>query len=401
MRYVFTSDFHEPLSAQRVIEAALTYWVYVGESATPEPDPIYRRADPFIMRIIHLGDIAVQMKGGPLEAVVRIAQKQAAGNKELEDRLKKEAKRKVMDENLEGALTEVLFNAIGTEQNTEFIRKLYLGGVLKEPVIETGGNYDQNMAKNLAQVIANVNNLRPLSKVHVDNASRLSGLEVIAESPAFERINSVKAIYDEKSAIVLVPYNIDKEAWKQYEKQFNSIADECERRGVRTIIIGSHERLGAKRKAYMQPILDKGIAILHQYTYDPDAHKQYQPKRHSLMWPIESTARRKFFEESCNEPDDGLKPESRYHPKIFCIGGHIHEHEEQRGYEVETERGKGKAIVCSTGTHAGGTEIYHQIYDAETNALSEYKVPLLQEDRQKLEEMAKAEAQKYLAITKP
>lgn len=126
-------------------------------------------------------------------------------------------------------------------------------------------------------------------------------------------------------------------------------ANKCREKGIKKIVYASHERLGsAKRKARMQEILDKGIAMLAEEN--PDA-------------------------------------------QILGIGGHTHEQEKPRKYAVKTKDGKeAAAVVYSVGL--GNGNIYYQVFNSETGEIEEVEVELKEEDAKNLEALVEEEAKK-------
>ena len=111
----------------------------------------------------------------------------------------------------------------------------------------------------------------------------------------------------------------------EYIEQVNEKAQDCKERNVNFIAVASHERLGGKRKAKMQLILDKVLFKLAE-----------------------------------------INPQA----KIYSVGGHLHYHEQPREYGVDGR----KFTVISTGIDNNST--FYQVFNPESGIFTERKVDL-------------------------
>ena len=319
MVYVITSDFHAPGCAESIIDRVnQTY----SSSST---------------QWLINGDMSTCAQSGVMVDAIRVAQKKGNGNPSLEKKLVGEAVKNAIETKYEGALAEVLYHSYGTADNIAAIEKAFKDGKINH-MTDIGGNSTSALEKLLNKATGG------------DTAS---GKQFIYGSDAIQQVSTVQVSYEGQSAVVMVPYSTDKNAWKNYESTIREIAKECKRRRINTILYMSHERLGAKRKAKMRKVLDNGIVIL--LKENPQA-------------------------------------------KMMSLGGHTHEQEGPRTYTVTTDSGSYSVTVYSTGM--GNGKLYAQVYDPATGTMKEVSVNLSDKAHRKLEAKVRKEAKKRSAEKK-
>ena len=299
MSYIipFTSDQHKPFSIGRVVR---------------DVSDLYNISYHTI-QIINVGDLTVQDEEGPLHKATRKGQAEAREQGGDEKALMAKYKQDALSTNLEECLKESAFNAEATGISLDEIDMLYLSGGFIEKIIDTVGNSDKPIAGDIDYTLK------------AKGRTGKTNLDYIEECSAIEQINEVKVIYADKSAVILIPYSTNKDKWLEYKEKVNDIAQDCKKRNVSFIAVAGHERLGGKRKAKMQLILDKILFRLAE-----------------------------------------INPQA----KIYSVGGHLHYHEQPREYDVD---GK-KFTVIATGIDNNAA--FYQIFDPKRGEFTERKVNL-------------------------